>query len=420
MVVAALLVAVAAAAAAGGAAPTLERVGFQEAVRRSLARATSAVVAAEEVRRAEGILGEARSAALPSLGVYGTLSRLDADRLSQGRVIAGKEQASGNLALSVPLVAPSRWAGWAHASQALDATVASEADVRRAVAVTAARAYLTVIAQRRAVEVSDQARETARAHFEYAHSRRAGGVGNALDELRAEQELAASEVQAEQAYTQLARAREGLGQIAGEDRPLEAAEEPGLPELGAPAQALSEAEALRADLKAARARADAAERVSKDSWADWLPTLLGSFQGLVQQPPTLTTPHTGWQAQLILSFPLFEGGLRPAQAKERDALSREAEVQLDGLLRQARSEVRLSFESLRRARAAHAAARRGAESAKAALDLASQAYRAGAVDNLAVTDAEQRARNAATSAVIAEDGVRQSLLDLLAAAGRFP
>lgn len=421
MVAAALLLTAAAAAAAGDAAPALERVSFQEAVRRSLAKATNAVVAAEEVRRAEGLLGEVRSASLPFLGAGGIYTRLDSDRQIPGQPpLVHKDQANGSLTFQVPLLAPSRWAGWAHASQALDATVASEADVRRAVAVTAARAYLTVIAQRRVVEVSDLARDTAKAHYEYARSRRAGGVGNALDELRAEQELAASEVQAEQAYTQLARSREALGQIAGEDRPLDAAEEPALPEVPSESQAAVEAESIRSDLKAARARAYASERVLKDSWTDWLPTLLGSAQGFVNQPSTVTNPQSGWQAQLILSFPLFEGFLRPAQARERDALYREAEVQLEGLLRQTHSDVRISFESLRRARAAQAAARRGAESAKAALDLASQAYKAGAVDNLAVTDAEQRSRTAATSAVIAEDGVRQSLLDLLAAAGRFP
>jgi outer membrane protein TolC len=55
-----------------------------------------------------------------------------------------------------------------------------------------------------------------------------------------------------------------------------------------------------------------------------------------------------------------------------------------------------------------------------ALELANQAYRAGATSNLELIDAERRARDAATTAVIAEDAVRQANLDLLSAAGRFP
>ena len=122
----------------------------------------------------------------------------------------------------------------------------------------------------------------------------------------------------------------------------------------------------------------------------------------------------------MLSWTLFDGWLRPSQLKERDALSKEADAQLDGAQRQARSDVRTAIEALRRSRTAYEAARRGADSAQQALDLSTQAYRAGAVDNLAVTDAEQRARNADLTAVIAEDSVRQSILDVLSAAGRFP
>jgi outer membrane protein TolC len=151
-----------------------------------------------------------------------------------------------------------------------------------------------------------------------------------------------------------------------------------------------------------------------------MPTLSGTFQGFLQDPPTTTFPQAGWQALLVLSFPVYEGGLRPAQAKERDALAKEAEAQVHGVVREARSQVRVAFEALEQARAAYEAARRGGQSAKAALDLATRAYRAGAVDNLSVTDAEQRSRGADLSAVIAEDAVRQNLLDLLAAAGRFP
>ncbi len=49
-----------------------------------------------------------------------------------------------------------------------------------------------------------------------------------------------------------------------------------------------------------------------------------------------------------------------------------------------------------------------------------QAFQAGATTSLDVTDAERTARDADTAAVVAEDAVRQSRLDLLAAVGRFP
>jgi len=53
-------------------------------------------------------------------------------------------------------------------------------DVRRTVATAAARAYLAVLAQRRIVEISERARLTARAHFDFANAR----PGNTFDAHR--------------------------------------------------------------------------------------------------------------------------------------------------------------------------------------------------------------------------------------------
>ena len=39
----------------------------------------------------------------------------------------------------------------------------------------------------------------------------------------------------------------------------------------------------------------------------------------------VTRPETGWQAQLILSLPLYDGGLRYGAHDERTALAAEAE-----------------------------------------------------------------------------------------------
>jgi outer membrane protein TolC len=65
-------------------------------------------------------------------------------------------------------------------------------------------------------------------------------------------------------------------------------------------------------------------------------------------------------------------------------------------------------------------ARLGAERARSVLQLTTEAYRAGATNDLDVTTAQQQSRDADLAAVIAEDGVRQARLDLLSAIGQFP
>jgi outer membrane protein TolC len=396
-----------------------EQVTFEDAVKRAIDFNTSALVAAQEIVRAEGLMGQARAAALPLVVLGGSWTILDHDRVLNGRLVQPGQSVQGTATASVPLLAASRWYGWAHAAEGIDVATLSQADVRRAVAITAARAYLTVVAAHRAIDVSQSAVTVGRAHQEYTLARRQGGVGNELDVKRAEQERWAAEVQLQAANALLARGREALGVICGGSGPLDSTSVPEVkfyPDLAEADQAVQG----RQDVKAAAGRADLAGAVWKDSWADWLPVITGGIQGYVQSNAVDPTPPSGWVVQFLLTFPIFEGGLRPAQSRERGALAREAEEALQGVVRQARSEVRLSFEAMRYAYAGYDAARRGAESAVAALELANQAYRAGATSNLELIDAERRARDAATTAVIAEDAVRQANLDLLSAAGRFP
>jgi outer membrane protein TolC len=200
--------------------------------------------------------------------------------------------------------------------------------------------------------------------------------------------------------------------------PLDAQE----PNLRAPndvGQAMHDAE-RRSDVAAAEARLSAAQHVVRDNWTDFAPYLTGVFEPFFNSPATIQGPSTGWQAQLALTLPLYDGGLRYGQEKERGALRNEAQAGLDSTLRQARSDVRTAFEDVRRADAALLAAQQAAQLAESSLQLAEIAYRAGASTNIEVIDAERTARDAETAVAVAEDGARQARLDLLAASGHFP
>jgi outer membrane protein TolC len=420
---------------------TLETVDFDEAVRRAVEGSPTARVAALEVARVEALLVEARASALPLLTANATLTRIDGERTTRALVPAGTpsgtppeypavrpltvravpaQQSSANLALSVPLFAPSRWYAWSHAGDQRDVIRAGQRDVRRVVSLAAARAYLTILAQKRAVDVSRRAVATAAAHDDYARTRHAGGVGNALDEARADQQLAIAQAQLEGALAGLARAQEALGVATGSASPVDARAEPDLGGGPASAEEGLQTTAERTDVVLQRLRTDAAHRVATDSWADWLPTLTLNAQAYRQDPATGTVPAHGWQVQLVASLPLFEGGLRVGQARERGALASEARALLDAAVIQAQSEVRVAFSNLQHAEATLGQTRRQAQQANAALGIVQAAFHAGATTSLDVTDAERTARDADGAVVVAEDAVRQARLDLLAATGRFP
>jgi outer membrane protein TolC len=398
----------------------VERITLAQAIQRAQTRNVSIVVAAEEIRRAEALVRQARASSLPTLTGNAIYTRLDADRVFSGRVVSAKDQLSANLNLSVPLVVPQRWTQWSHANANVKTAQATAEDVRRQVAIAVARAYLAVISQKRVIDVGERALQTAKAHYDYAHTRLTGGIGNRVDDVRAEQEVATDQAQVENGYAGLARAREALGVLVGDQGPLDTEDDIALGESPTFDNALRDATSTRRDVTASRSRLEAAEQVKRDDYTDYLPFLIGNVQPFYQNPATLVQPITGWQAQLLLTIPIYDGGLRYGLAAEREALSNEARSQYEALLRQARSDVRLAFESVKRAEAALAAAANAARLAKSALELATMAYQAGATTNIEVIDAERRARDAETAAAIAEDNARQARVDLLAASGRFP
>lgn len=422
----------------------LRVVTFDDAVKAAVQTNPGALKAKLEIARAEALVREARAQSLPTLYGFGTLSVLDADRVLGGappqtyagtdangvpltvttppsapRVIASQTSLNLNAALTVPIVSTRTWALWSHAKDYVDVTKAGSDDVKRLVAVGAARAYLAVIAQKRVLEVTVRARDTAKAHYDFSKARVEGGVGNRLDLARAEQEYLTDEAAVSNATLAVTRTQEALGVTLGSDAPVDAAVEPTMAKSPEMNEALEGAR-TRSDVRGQDLRVQAAEHVLRDSWTDYMPYLTGVFQPFYQNPASLTQPLTGWQAQLVLTVPFYDGGLRYGLHDERDALASEAKLDYEAALRQAKSDVRVAFEEVRRADEALKSAHAASDVAKKALELSNTAYQAGATSNLEVIDAERRSRDAETQAVIAEDAARQARVDLLVASGKLP
>jgi outer membrane protein TolC len=403
----------------GPPAPAAERVALDEAVRRALARNPTVAVALAEVDRADALVRQARAAWLPTLTANGIYLRLDHERFYRGGVIGEQNQATGNLQLTVPLLAPLGWVADRHARDNKRVTEASAVDVRRVVAFATAQAYLAVLAQHRQIRSTEAALANAKAHADYAHTRLAGGLGHSIDDVRAQQDLATVEVQLQAVYTGLSRAREALGVLLGADGPIDTVKDVDLGAMPTLPAALDDARRRRPDVGAQQAKVTAAAKYRDDVWAYYAPYLAAVGQPFVQTG-VLQLPHSGWQAQLLLTLPLYDGGYRYGVGHERDALLVEARAGLEATLRQAQSEVRIAFEAMLRADQALGAARAEASLAKRALELATLAYEAGATTQIEVLDAARRWRDAEGDASQAEDVARRARLDLLVSSGRFP
>jgi outer membrane protein TolC len=391
-------------------------IGFDEAVREAIGRNPNAQVAAEEIERAHAVVVQVRAASFPTLAANGSYTHLDGSPTQAGGSVSA-DVVGANLALTLPLVQPRAWAQWRHANEGVRVARLAANEVKRELAATVARTYLSILAQHRVIEVSQRARTTALAHHAFAHQRFAGGYGNRVDEVRAAEEVATDQAQLETAQAGLERLREALGVLIGTDHALDVTGEVALPmpsccderDLGA-----------REDLRLFRGKLDLASQIRRDSWTEYLPSLNAVAQPFWQSQPTTLLPGGGWQASLNLSWSLYDGGLRYGLVRERKSLEREARLNLESAARQASAEVRTADDEVRRSSAALQAERQAAKLATEALSLTNVGYQAGASTNIEVVDAERRARDADTAVAQAEDAYRQAVLDLLLATGRFP
>lgn len=401
-------------------APLPRALTFTQAIEAGLAYNIQSTLSAWEVRRLEGVTREVAAAALPTLAANGVYSHIDHARELAGRQLQPQAQLNGNVTLVVPLVQGRAWGNVAEARAQAASARAHQASARRDVALAVAYAYLDAVAQNNTYEVMQHSVALNRGHFDYAKTRFDGGVGNRLDMLRADGEWATSVVQCKAALVRAVMARELLGRVTGYNGAIDPVDEVALPEPLLSPEALATLERRRADVQATLSDVLVAQRIRRDTWLDFVPALLGSGQIFGQSPPSPTAPHFGWQVQLLLSVPLYDGGARYGRMAQRHALEQEATLRLDDATRRARSEVRVALVSAEAAEQGLLAAERASAQAASALTLATASYRRGLSQNLEVIDAERQARDSATQAVLARNTLRRAQIDLLAAAGQFP
>ena len=404
---------------AGPEAQQVERVTFDDAVRRAVTNNPTVQQAAAGIVRAEALLQQVRSISRPSVDAAFSTNVIDPVTRFAGSSIFPRTQTVTTAGLIVPLITPISWAQRNQAADQIFVAQRTSDEARRQVGVAAAQAYLSIIAQRRVLELNERARDNAKAHYDYANQRYEGGIGSRLNALRAQQELSSDEARVEDARLALRRAQEALGVLVAAETPVDAAAEP---EFAVPADAAPERQLVmdRPDLRTIAARQSAAQRIADDSWKDRLPSVTGLFNPQILAPSGLFNNARSWRASLVFAVPLFDSGQRRGRERERLALVDVVRAERANAERQANAEIRTAREAIQSTERALERARSAAQQANEVVRITDVAFREGATTNIEVIDAQRRARDAETAAVIAEDALRRARLELLVATGRFP
>ena len=396
----------------------VETVTFEEAVRRALERNPTVGQAEQAIRRSQALLDQARSIFRPTVtGTAGT-TVLDDERGFDGNVTQPRTQAAFGGVASFPILAASRWAAARQAADQVGIARISAQESRRQVGLIAAESYLAVLLSKHQREIAERNLATARALEDYARARLDAGQGSRLNHVRSSQERATAEGLAESADLSVRQGQEALGIAIFAAGPVDAAGEPRIETVAAPA-ADDQWLAQRPDVRLFTAQVAAADRVVSDTWKSWLPTATAAFSPQYVTPSGFFEPASTWRAFVQLQVPIYDGSLGAAR-RLRIADRETARLRLDAVKSEARAEVRFAQESVARNERIVVSSAEAAASAREALRITEIAYKAGATTNVEVVQAQQTARNAEVQAALAEDRLRQARLDLLVALGQFP
>ena len=293
---------------------------WREALKQVRDQSVSIRLARANVLQAEAAVHSALAPALPQLvGTAGVTkyllkgnSAFDGSTIPNPSVIWG-----AGLNLTVPLFRPTAWYNYGSAQGALEATRLSTKETERQLVAGVADLIVSVVTAERLAEVSRTSLRAALSTVDLTRRRAALGASNTLDVLRVEGEASLSRAQVVQATENLIRAREALGTALGSSEAWGVTQDIQLDALAADAKQVCHPEtdiAARSDVRAATANLGVADRHVKAVDYAYLPSLDGQSTLAVQDPRfAVNNRSVNWTIGALLSWNLYDGGLRSGQ-----------------------------------------------------------------------------------------------------------
>lgn len=324
------------------------------------------------------------------------------------------------LTLRVPLIAPRSWYDHGTARDAVDAAKLSALEVERLEVAVAANAIVTVVTAERLAEVSRVSLRSALSTLDLNRRRAELGASSMVDVLRAEQEVSLSRAQVVSADESLLRAREALGLALGTHEAYGVVPDIRIDTLAQDARANCKVEKdiqARPDVQAAQAALRISERHVRAITYDYLPTVDATSQLAYTSAEYLNGQHVTWTIGALLSWPLYDGGLRYANRSVREAESVVAREQLTQTSRRATLEVSQAFRGVKTAQANVNIARKTREISAETARLARVAFLNGSGTSFDLVDTARQLREAEIDLAIKEfEVLRAQIAALLALA----
>ncbi len=372
-------------------------------------------IALAEIERAEAATRIAWGGALPTVNASATLTHIPGG----GSGSASFQPANTNalqmqISAVQPLINLRAWHAIGTARELEDIAALSIHDVRRRLALGLAKAAVGIASAQRLAELNRIGLDAARDRLLLTRKRLAAGVGDARDLVRALQDVAAARAVIASADEQLVQAREALAQLLVIPGDLGLAQDEAAleKEIQTFCGGKAPSGAPRIDVVIAEKQIDIAKRNVDDIALKFVPTLTAQMSanasGLAFSGPFAT----GWSISGVLTIPLYDGGVRYGERRDREAQVEEAEARAVQTKVGALIEMSQARRAISVAEAAETSAREARDLAKEADRLARLAYAAGIGTNFDLIDAGRLLRQSETQLVLRELDTARARLSL--------
>lgn len=328
---------------------------LREAVVRALRENEVAGVAGARLDQARANRERARAAFLPDLTLTGSLTRRDDSSRRDGTgdevITRADEVRRGQAGALLTLFDARALPLYAATGRNLAAQRYESAELRRGLAFDVAAAYYAILSADLAREAAERRLVVSGRTVEEARIRREAGLASVNDVTRSELEQASARLALTRAEGDVTAGRLRLARYIASpvEAPLEA---PPADSIAAAALPDLEGVALttRDDLKAARARAAARDRLAREPLLGLVPSL--SLRGDLSTTRLSTSDQSedDWSVALELSWPLYDGGDRYGLDHLRRAEAREAHYATEARRNDIRLEIATGLNDLTTAR----------------------------------------------------------------------
>lgn len=292
------------------------------------------------------------------------------------------------------------------ADRNVEAQAATVEATKREITYQVMQIYYNEAGVERLVQAAERAIALADQRIAMAQQRRAHGAEGEVTVLRAQAERDKSEqdlVRSQQARQQLLVA---LGTLLGDEPPARLGPPPEIEvPVGDEAGLVEQAVHERPDMDARRLAVLAVKAQVQEAEWRWMPMLTVNGTGRYTDTPGFIGKNWLWSASANLIVPIFDRGLRYADAAERRQTKVRLQLELDKAERDLRGNIRQAKVDIAAARRMLAVATSQSQKAKRTAEIVANAQAAGAATSFEVAEADTTLR-------LSEVGVERERLNL--------